>query len=40
MAVIHEILERFTNARISAKDELDNLKLDGRKIVGTYILTK
>ncbi len=36
MAVIREILERFTNARSNAKEELDKLKLSGIKIVGTY----
>ncbi|TJX13730.1 2-hydroxyacyl-CoA dehydratase [Tissierella creatinini] len=36
MAVIHEILERFTNARVNAKEEIDYLKANGRKIVGTY----
>lgn len=36
MTVIREILDRFTNARTNAKEELEKIKLSGRKIVGTY----
>src|SRR5699024_10905618 len=36
MTIIREILDRFTNARVNAKEELDKLKLNGIKIVGTY----